>query len=116
MVELTLVLPVLLLVLFAIVQFGMAFKDYLALTDGVRAGARKAVVSRTAADPVGEAVSAVERSSDLGDELDVDVTPGPWDPGQDVTVSATYPYEISLLGIVVQSGRLRSETTERVEP
>jgi hypothetical protein len=32
-----------------------------------------------------------------------------------VTVRAEYPYDISLLGMVVQSGNLVSETTERVE-
>ena len=32
-----------------------------------------------------------------------------------MTVTATYPYEIDLLGIVVASGTLESETTERVE-
>jgi hypothetical protein len=32
-----------------------------------------------------------------------------------VSVTATYPYSISLLGLVVKSGRLSSKTTERVE-
>ena len=38
-----------------------------------------------------------------------------WQPGADVTVTATYPYKISLLGLVVKTGRLSSTTTERVE-
>jgi hypothetical protein len=38
-----------------------------------------------------------------------------WDSGADVTVTASYPYSISLLGIVVKSGQLSSKTTERVE-
>jgi hypothetical protein len=38
-----------------------------------------------------------------------------WQPASDVTVTATYPYQISLLGIVVKSGDLSSTTTERVE-
>jgi hypothetical protein len=32
-----------------------------------------------------------------------------------VTVEASYPYSINLLGIVVASGDLTSSTTERVE-
>jgi hypothetical protein len=32
-----------------------------------------------------------------------------------VTASATYPYSINLLGIVVASGNLKATTTERVE-
>ena len=35
--------------------------------------------------------------------------------GGDVTVTATYPYSINLLGFVVKHGRFTSETTERVE-
>jgi len=50
-------------------------------------------------------------------KLKVFVTPTSptWDPGSDVTVRATYPYSISLLGVVVKSGTLTSSTTERVE-
>ena len=42
MVEFTLVLPVLLVVLFGIIQFGITFSNYVALTDAVRD--RKSVV------------------------------------------------------------------------
>jgi hypothetical protein len=38
-----------------------------------------------------------------------------WEHGADVTVEATYPYEINLLGWVAASGSLKSATTERVE-
>ncbi|MGH3111959.1 MAG: hypothetical protein ACRDOP_00660, partial [Gaiellaceae bacterium] len=49
-------------------------------------------------------------------KLEVDVQAPPvWLPGEDVTVEATYPYSINLLGIVVASGDLTSKTTERVE-
>ena len=46
MTEFAVVLPVVALVLFAIVQFGIAFNNYLTLTDAVRRGARTAAVSR----------------------------------------------------------------------
>ncbi len=114
--EFALVLPVLALLLFGIIQFGITFNNYVTLTDATRAGARKAAVGRQVADPVGTAVQAVRDSAkDLKQgDLSVSVTSS-WQPGQDVTVAATYPYSISLLGMVVKSGRLRSETTERVE-
>ena len=51
MVEFTIVLPILLVVMFGIFQFGITFKDYVALTDAVRAGARTAAVSRYAVTP-----------------------------------------------------------------
>ena len=119
MVEFTLVLPVLLVVLFGIIQFGIVFSNYVALTDAVRAGARTAAISRSAIDPVGDTKARVINAS--GDLKTADVTPtvttGPlgWTHGEDVTVKATYPYSISLLGIVVASGNLTSSTTERIE-
>jgi hypothetical protein len=38
-----------------------------------------------------------------------------WQPAADVTVTATYPYKVSLLGLVVKAGNLTSTTKERVE-
>jgi Flp pilus assembly protein TadG len=116
LVEFALVAPLLLIILFGIVQFGIAFKHSIALTDAVRTGARKATVSRTAADPVSATESAVlGAASDLNAaKVKVTVTSS-WTPGANVTVSATYPYDINILGIVVASGDLHSATTERVE-
>ena len=114
--EFALVLPVLALILFAIIQFGIAFNNYLALTDATRAGARKGAVGRHGPDPQSATTTAVRSSaSDLDqDDLMVSVSSS-WRAGEDVTVTATYPYSISLLGVVVKSGRLTSTTTERVE-
>jgi Flp pilus assembly protein TadG len=116
LVEFALVAPILFLILFGIVQFGIAFKHSIALTDAVRAGARKATVSRTLADPTAATKSAVlSAASDL-DPAKVDVTvASSWTAGANVTVTATYPYDINILGIVVASGDLHSATTERVE-
>ncbi len=44
-------LPILLLLVFGIIQFGILFNHYLTLTDAVRAGARQAAVSRTLPEP-----------------------------------------------------------------
>ena len=52
MVEFALVVPILCLVLFGILQFGMLYNDYVTLTDATRVGARKGAVSRTAVNPV----------------------------------------------------------------
>ena len=116
--EFAIVVPILLLILLAIFQFGLAFNDYLSLTDAVREGARKAAVSRHLVDPdeyVKEEV--VKSGTDLGPDFGVeDVTvSSTWGPGEDVTVSATFPYSINLLGFVVREGDLTSTTTERVE-
>jgi Flp pilus assembly protein TadG len=116
LVEFALVAPLLFLILFGIVQFGIAFMHSVALTDAVRAGARKAAVSRSAADPTQATKSAVlGAANDLDpSKVSINVT-STWQSGGNVTVDATYPYEINLLGIVVASGDLHSTTTERVE-
>jgi Flp pilus assembly protein TadG len=119
MVEFTLVLPVLLVVLFGIIQFGIVFSNYVALTDAVRAGARTAAVSRSSTTPVADVKARVMDASGDLDSSKVNVpdpvTPQGWVHGADVTVTASYPYSISLLGIVVASGNLSSSTTERIE-
>jgi Flp pilus assembly protein TadG len=114
--EFALALPVLALLLFAVIQFGIAFNNYVTLTDATRAGARKAAVGRQSADPVGSCQSAIRSSAkDLKQASLATTCASTWQPGADVTVTATYPYSISLLGLVVKSGRLSSTTTERVE-
>jgi Flp pilus assembly protein TadG len=116
MVEFVIVLPILCVLLFGIVQFGITFNHYLTLTDSVRAGARRAAVSREAGDPVGAAVAQVRASAaDLKQsDLTVNVSSS-WTPGSDVTVTAKYPYSINIMGVVVHAGQLSSSTTERVE-
>jgi Flp pilus assembly protein TadG len=114
--EFALVLPILVLLLFGIVQFGVVFNHYLTITDATRAGARQGAVSRHLGDPTGAVVSRVRASAAELDQAELDVAvSSPWTQGGDVTVTASYPYEISLLGVVVQSGRVSSTTTERVE-
>jgi Flp pilus assembly protein TadG len=120
MAEFTLVLPVLAILLFGVIQFGIAFNNYLAVTDAVRAGARQAAVARHL--PASEREAAVRAkvyaSADGLDTSKLSVTvaaSGGWEPGSDVTVTASYPYSINLLGKVVKDGFLTSKTTERVE-
>jgi Flp pilus assembly protein TadG len=117
MVEFALVIPVLLVILFGVIQFGVLYNNYVTLTDATRAGARKAAVSRQDPDRVPAVIAKVEASaSGLDDDLDVVVTaPAGWEHGEDVTVQATYPYEINLMGLVVAAGDLQSTTTERIE-
>jgi Flp pilus assembly protein TadG len=122
MVEFALVIPILCLVLFAVIQFGILFKNYVTLTDAARTGARKAAVSRLSATPeadveaaVRKAASGIDKPCDGGTGLCVSVSAAAWERSEDVTVTATYPYSVNLLGVVVASGNLESKTTERVE-
>ena len=116
--EMALVLPFLVAILLAIAQFGVAFNNYITLTDATRAGARKAAVARFTGD-FGAAATALDKSdaSSLDPaKLSVSVTSTNWSvPGSAVTVTATYPYTINILGLVVKAGTLSSTTKERLE-
>ena len=117
MVEFALVAPLLLVIVFAVIQFGVLYNNYVTITDAARTGARKGAVSRLAASPTGAAVAAARASAPGLDQakLTVNVTATSWEHGGDLTVTTRYPYNINLLGWVVRSGSLTSATTERVE-
>ena len=116
MVEFALVVPILCVVLFGILQFGALYNDYVTLTDATRVGARKAATSRQEASPAAAAEAATRSAAQGLTQADLAVSvAAAWERGQTVTVKATYPYEIDLLGVVVASGNLESETTERIE-
>jgi Flp pilus assembly protein TadG len=116
MTEFAIVLPILIVLLFGIVQFGILFNNYVTLTDAVRAGARAAAVSRQAPNPAGIATAAVQSSAGGLNQANLGVNiNSSWAPGATVTVTATYPYSISLLGWVVSSGNLSTSSTEAVE-
>jgi Flp pilus assembly protein TadG len=140
MVELALVLPLFLLLLLGIVQMGSVFRDYIALTDATRVGARQGSVSRSLQPASTREPTIVARVHKAGVNLDPtkmivkmelhDVNgtltastdiPGStsvdanWQQSGDVTVHTTYPFKLSLFGQVFYEGRLQSRTTERIE-
>ena len=119
-VEFALVLPTLVVLLLAIIQVGIAFNNYVTLTDAARAGARKAIVVRVGGATTDSAKQAVrDAAGDLDQStLGVDVTDPTWNlAGSQVTVTATYPYEINipLLGLSVMSGTMTATAKERLE-
>jgi Flp pilus assembly protein TadG len=119
LVEFAIVIPLLLMVMLGIYQFGVVYNNWVTLTDAARAGARQAAVSRGLADPSGTTIARVKASATDLDQskLGVTVTPanGSWTQGADTTVQATYPYTINIMGVVVASGNLSASTTERIE-
>jgi Flp pilus assembly protein TadG len=120
MTEFALVLPILVVFLFGIIQFGIAFNNYVTITDAARAGARKAAVSREDANRVSDCQNAVLAATD-----NLNMTqPGAgisctFDPsiqqGTTVQVQVQYPYTINLFGIPVTSGTLTSVMKEKLE-
>jgi len=114
--EFAIALPILILLLFSVIQFGIIFNNYVTLTDATRAGARKAAVSRQLANPSAATIQAVRDSASDLKQTDLNVTvTSAFTAGSDVTVTATYPYSLKLIGLPIKSGLLSSTTEERVE-
>ena len=110
MVEFALVVPILCVVLFGILQFGALYNDYVTLTDAARVGARKAARRRHDADPAGGRRGGgpeLGRRARRGTSSTSTSARPHGSTARSVTVTATYPYEIDLLGFVVASGRPR---------
>jgi Flp pilus assembly protein TadG len=119
--EFALVLPILAFLLFAVIQFGMVFNNWVQLTDATRAGARKGAVLRRLGPGQAKAqceaavfASATNLKQSDGLTANCSTLQG-WQPGDELTVTATYPYRISLFGLLSKSGTLSSTTKERVE-
>jgi len=91
LVEFTLVLPIFLLVLFAIMDFGMAFNAWITVTNSAREGARLGSVRA----PSGDIETRVrDTAGSLGDDLTVTVTNAEGDPGESVVVDVSYAYSL----------------------
>jgi Flp pilus assembly protein TadG len=121
-VEFAFVMPFLVFLLLAITQFGLAFRNYLSITDAARVGARAAAVSRTTG-ACSAARTAIQNT----------VSPEQWgvissritcsagtNPGDPVTISINYPFSIGLPGFfglpaLSFSGNMPASARERLE-
>ena len=103
MVEFVLVLPIFLVLVFAIIDFGMGFHAWLTVTNSAREGARLGSVQASQAQ-------IVQRVQDTADSLDpsnmsVTVTNAQGSPGQSVVVDVDYEYTLitplsNIMGLV----------------
>ena len=98
--EFVLVLPIFLILIFAIVDFGMGFHSWITVTNSAREGARLGSVRA-------DAPSIEDRVRDTADSLDqakltVAVTNAQGDPGESVVVDVDYQYDLitPLAGLV----------------
>ncbi len=100
-VELALVLPILVMLLFGIVEFGRGYNAKVSLQGAVREGAR--VLALDSGDPVSTTVDAAP-SLDAG-LITINTSGAPCTPGQPVSVTASYPFEynIPLFGSATQT-------------
>jgi Flp pilus assembly protein TadG len=114
LVEFALVAPLVLLLLFGVIQFGIAFNHSISVADAARAGSRAAVIAGPA-NATAAARSAVAAAAGGLDPTTLSAGTTVTVSGTDVTVRVAYPYSINLLGVVVKSGVVSSSITERME-
>jgi Flp pilus assembly protein TadG len=124
-VEATIVFPLMLLLVFAIGEFGVSFTRWNSLTNAVREGARAGVVFRSPCD-AGPVTTLVETtvanfaSSSGIDSADITttVTGACTGTGTQLTVTATVPYDyiaLDALAALAPSTSLRARTVMRNE-
>jgi Flp pilus assembly protein TadG len=131
-VEFAMIAPALLLIMGAIVDFGVTMNNYVELTDAVRVGARQFVISGSSATPMTSATTAIDnaapnltagsitvtyRVNGTGCATDTAcATALAADAGGTATLTATYPCSAPVGGVTVLQGcTLTSATTEMVE-
>lgn len=124
--------PILLLILGAIVDFGLTMNNYLELTDAVRVGARQFALSGSSSTPMTTATTAVKNAAANLAGASISITYSvagtactsdgacqtalAANAGGSATVTATYPCSTPMAGVSFLSGcSLSSTTTEMVE-
>ena len=130
--EFALIGPVLLGLLFGMVQFGLTFSSFIMLNDSVRVGARVLAISRSSATPYTDATSALYAAAPTLTKASIGLTltvngggcasDGACQTalssaaGNAAAVSATYPCNLNIMGVNYWPGcTLTATTTERVE-
>jgi len=117
MVEFALVLPILVTLMIAFVQFGMVFKDWISVTDSARVAARAAVVARFNTQANNCAAASTAAGRPVSCHCNPSGSQGQCAPGDSsVTVTVNQPWNVSLpLLPFSQGGQLTSTVTENLE-
>lgn len=101
LVEFTFLVPIFLILVFAIVDFGMGFHAWISITNGAREGARLGAVLATEQDIEDRVYESVTLPNE-GTNMAVSVTNAQGQPGESVVVEVDYEYELitPLAGLV----------------
>lgn len=118
LVETALILPVLLLILTGIIDFGLLFNNYLVVSNASREGARRVAVGNTD-DQITAAVKAVAASLDAA-KLTITILPDQDSRATGDAATVTVQYEYSMItpivaAIVPGPIQLKTSTTMRCE-
>jgi Flp pilus assembly protein TadG len=119
MVEFVIVLPILVMLLLGICQFGLVFHNYLSITDATRVGARAAAVKQKDDEACPAATAAIKPmvSAKQWTEIESRITCTllTVDGEPAVKLEVKYPYRIGLPGFSTPPGYLEASATERRE-
>lgn len=118
LVEMVLVLPILLLLVFGTIEFGRVFNSYLEVTNAAREGARAGVVGAT-----DDAITATVKNAAVllnGNSLDITVTPGPDYRSRGAALNVTVDYPVPIYTPIISSiignpYTVKASATMRVE-
>jgi Flp pilus assembly protein TadG len=118
LVEFAVILPLLLLLIMGIIEFGMMLNSYLTVRNVSREGARAGIVGSTNAEIENTIISTSPNLEES--KLTINITPaeGSRKSGDTLTVQLTYKYELivpiisSLLGNEID---LKAQTSMRIE-
>jgi Flp pilus assembly protein TadG len=117
-----LILPILVLILYVMFQFGQVYLQYQEVSAATNEGARQASNMSTSAEPgrTSTIVATVRGGTSVGNDagfnhnlLAVTVSSA-WSPGSPVTVSSSYPASVTILGVTLFSANLTTTRTARV--
>jgi len=112
LVELAIALPLLILILMGIFEFGRAFYTYQVVTNASREGARVAALGGSNSEVAARASSAAS----LAGPAEVSVSPqGTRSRGQPVTVTVSARVDVAIPFFAAQSYTVRGSTTMMVE-
>jgi Flp pilus assembly protein TadG len=120
--ELAVFLPVLLVILYAVIQFGQLYLQYQEVSAATSEGARRASTMAGIAEPgrTSTITSTVRGGTSVGATTTFDTTglvvsvSSTWTPGSPVTITSTYPAKVTILGVTLYSGSLTTKRTVRV--
>jgi Flp pilus assembly protein TadG len=121
-VELALVIPVLVTILYVMFQFGQVYLQYQEVSAATSEGARRASNMAVVAEPgrTSTIVSTVKNGVSLNNAAEFDpnsfsvTVTSTWTPGSTVSVTSTYPASVKILGVTLFSGNLTTKRTARV--
>jgi Flp pilus assembly protein TadG len=133
-VEFALIAPLLLMLIMGIIQFSITLNNYIELTEGVRTGARNLAISRAmaSATPYSTTVSNISASAgnltaaNITVTISVNGTACTTDSGcatalsaaagETASVTATYPCNLTVMGVnFLPTCSLQSQTSDLVE-